>query len=151
MQQDFEALLKEVVSAKRLSGSKMTKLTEMAMKSLEVRIDACLPWSRLLSLIQISQHDTQLVSALYRTHKSLPAENKISSLYVFDAVARAAKHIVNKQKPTTDSASSGTASSFLSKLESVLEGLFHDMQTLSIPEAKVSGSRSLHRCREVAV
>jgi hypothetical protein len=35
--QMFEALLKEVVQAKRLSASKMTKLTEIAMKSLPVR------------------------------------------------------------------------------------------------------------------
>ena len=33
----FEATLKEVVQAKRLSASKMTKLTETAMKSLSVR------------------------------------------------------------------------------------------------------------------
>ena len=40
--QVFEATLKEVVQAKRLSASKMTKLTEIAMKSLSVR------WSRFL-------------------------------------------------------------------------------------------------------
>jgi len=33
----FEAALKEVVQAKRLSASKMSKLTDMAMKSLSVR------------------------------------------------------------------------------------------------------------------
>jgi len=38
--QDFENTLKDVVNAKRLSASKMTRLTEIVMKSLEVR---CLP------------------------------------------------------------------------------------------------------------
>jgi len=38
----FEATLKEVVQAKRLSASKMTKLTEIAMKSLSVRQPAFL-------------------------------------------------------------------------------------------------------------
>ena len=35
--QEFEALLNDVVHSKRLSASKMNKLTEIAMKSLEVR------------------------------------------------------------------------------------------------------------------
>lgn len=39
----FEAALKEVVQAKRLSASKMTKLTEIAMKSLLVRLSRFLP------------------------------------------------------------------------------------------------------------
>jgi hypothetical protein len=37
IQQTFEATLKEVVRAKRLSASKMNKLTEVALKSMEVR------------------------------------------------------------------------------------------------------------------
>jgi len=36
--QDFENTLKDVVNAKRLSQSKMNRLTEIAMKSLEVRV-----------------------------------------------------------------------------------------------------------------
>ena len=36
LSQLFEATLKEVVQAKRLSASRMTKLTEIAMKSLSV-------------------------------------------------------------------------------------------------------------------
>ncbi|CAK5267655.1 unnamed protein product [Mycena citricolor] len=67
---EFETALKEVVNAKRLSASKMNNLTEIALKSMA--------------------DDTQLVSILFRTHKSLQSAAKISSLYVFDALARAA-------------------------------------------------------------
>jgi protein NRD1 len=35
--QEFEALLKEVVLAKRLSASKMNNLTDIAMRNMEVR------------------------------------------------------------------------------------------------------------------
>lgn len=35
--QEFETALKEVVTAKRLSQSKMTSLTEIALKCMEVR------------------------------------------------------------------------------------------------------------------
>jgi len=37
MMQDFESILKEVVQAKRLSASKMGKLTEIALRSMDVR------------------------------------------------------------------------------------------------------------------
>ncbi|EEB91395.1 hypothetical protein MPER_10247, partial [Moniliophthora perniciosa FA553] len=33
--EEFESLLKEIVQAKRLSASKMSKLTEIALKSME--------------------------------------------------------------------------------------------------------------------
>jgi hypothetical protein len=36
--QDFENTLKDVVNAKRLSASKMTKLTDITLKSVEVRV-----------------------------------------------------------------------------------------------------------------
>ena len=35
--QDFEVLLKEVVNGKRVSVSRMGKLTDIAMKNMEVR------------------------------------------------------------------------------------------------------------------
>ncbi|GLB41688.1 putative RPR [Lyophyllum shimeji] len=115
--EEFESTLKEVVQAKRLSASKMTKLTEIALKSME--------------------HDTQLVSVLYRTHKSLKPAAKVSSLYVFDALSRAARHQVNKQGITGDiSSPTGNAATFLLKVEGILEGLFQDMVAVGSPEAK---------------
>ncbi|KAF5387355.1 hypothetical protein D9757_005718 [Collybiopsis confluens] len=115
--EEFESKLKEVVQAKRLSASKITNLTELAMK--------------------LMKNDTQLVSILYRTHKSLSSLAKISSLYVFDALARAAKSHVNKHNLVGDiNASEGNCATFLLKMQGVLEGLFKDMNSAVIPGAK---------------
>lgn len=151
--QGFETLLKEVVTAKRLSASKMGKLSEMALQIMEVRtfspcktpifqltIFSCL--FRIIRILGIAlQHDTQLVSTLYRTHKSLPATNKVSSLYVFDAISRAARNHANKKRQTVASEKANCAT-FLLKLEGILDGLFGDMFSLEneIPESKVSCS-----------
>ncbi|KAF8216614.1 hypothetical protein K438DRAFT_1703646 [Mycena galopus ATCC 62051] len=114
---EFETALKEVVLAKRLSASKMNNLTEIALKSM--------------------QDDTQLVSILYRTHKSLQPAAKVSSLYVFDALARAARSQVVKQNLSGDiNARKGNCATFLLKVEGVLEGLFQDMISAATPEAK---------------
>lgn len=121
---EFEALLKEVVSAKRLSASKMAKLTDIALAGME--------------------NDTQLVSMLYRTHKALPAASKISSLYVFDALARAARsHVVKTGIVGDIHAPVGNAATFLLKVEGVLDGLFQDLMSLALPEAQVSLSSQL--------
>ncbi|KAG5721354.1 Rpb7-binding protein seb1 [Termitomyces sp. T112] len=115
--EEFESVLKDLVLAKRLSASKMSNLTDITMKSME--------------------NDTQLVSTLYRTHKSLPPAAKVSSLYVFDALSRAAKHHVNKHGiPGDVSSTKGNCATFLSKIEGVLEGLFQDMITIGSSEAK---------------
>ncbi|KAG0709368.1 hypothetical protein DFH29DRAFT_842119 [Suillus ampliporus] len=115
--EDFENTLKDVVNAKRLSASKMTKLTEIAMKSVE--------------------HDTKLVAILYRTHKSLSSSAKVSSLYAFDALARAARNYATKHGITGDlNSSTGNAATFLLKVEGVLDGLFQDMIALDNAEAK---------------
>lgn len=79
------------------------------------------------------------MSILYRTHKSLSAQAKVSSLYVFDALARAAKHQVNKQDLVGNiDSSEGNCATFLLKVEGVLDGLFQDMVLVGKPEAKVS-------------
>ncbi|KAG6332378.1 hypothetical protein ID866_6710 [Astraeus odoratus] len=115
--QDFEVTLHEVVNAKRLSASKMNRLTDIAMKTLE--------------------DDTKLVAILYRTHKSLPISAKVSSLYAFDALARAARSSVIKHGTTGDiNSEKGNAATFLLKIEGILEGLFQDMITIDNPEAK---------------
>ncbi|KAG1746544.1 uncharacterized protein EDB91DRAFT_99402 [Suillus paluster] len=94
--EDFENTLKDVVNAKRLSASKMTKLTEIAMNSA-----------------------------------------KVSSLYAFDALARAARNYATKRGITGDlNSSTGNAATFLLKVEGVLDGLFQDMITLDNAEAK---------------
>lgn len=96
------------------------------------------------------QHDTKLVAILYRTHKSLSSPAKVSSLYAFDALARAARSYATKRGITGDINSSiGNAATFLLKVEGVLEGLFQDMITLDNVEAKVSDKliRSSHLCQ----
>lgn len=85
------------------------------------------------------QQDTQLVSILYRTHKSLSGSAKISSLYVFDALCRAARHQVTKQGLTGDiNSEKGNCATFLLKVEGVLDGLIQDMISTGSSEAKVS-------------
>ncbi|PPQ67851.1 hypothetical protein CVT25_010290 [Psilocybe cyanescens] len=96
----------------------MANLTEVAMKNME--------------------HDTQLVSILYRNHKSLPtAAAKVSSLYIFDALARAAKHHATKHGLSGDAFTQpGNSASFLFKMGGVVEGLFQDMIATQSPETK---------------
>jgi protein NRD1 len=135
-----------VVQAKRLSASKMGKLTEIAMKSMEVRNsffseDVLCSYRPLPFGDSTLQNDTQLVSILYRTHKSLPAAAKVSSLYAFDALARAARSQVNKHGLTGDiNSEKGNCATFLLKIEGVLDGLFQDMIMAGSPETKVSSS-----------
>ncbi|KAF8647762.1 hypothetical protein AX16_006597 [Volvariella volvacea WC 439] len=105
--QEFETALQDAVH-KRLSANKMEKIKEIAFKCIE--------------------HDTQLVSILYRTHKSLPPPSKVNSLYVFDALARTARQQVTKQGITGDlHTEPGNAATFLLKVEGILDGLFQDM------------------------
>ena len=92
-----------------------------------------------LQYINLLQADTQLVSILYRTHKSLRGSAKISSLYAFDALCRAARQQVVKKNLTGDiNAEKGDCATFLLKVETVLDGLFQDILSSGVPEAKVS-------------
>ena len=74
---------------------------------------------------------------LYRTHMSLQPPYKVPSLYAFDALARAARAHTLKHGYTGE-AKSGNSTTFLLKLEAVLEGLFQDMMGSAVPEGKVS-------------
>ncbi|KAL5633604.1 hypothetical protein ACGC1H_003925 [Rhizoctonia solani] len=114
---EFETQLKVVVTSKRLSSSKMVALTELAMENMHL--------------------DTQMISLMYRTHKGLPTPNKISSLYVFDSIARAAYRTKTKKGLVADlNGSTGNAASFLVRLEGMLDGLVEDMLAHGPPEAK---------------
>ncbi|CAE6499364.1 unnamed protein product [Rhizoctonia solani] len=119
---EFETQLKTVVTSKRLSSSKMAALTELAVENMHL--------------------DTQMISLMYRTHKGLPTVNKISSLYVFDSVARAAHRTKSKRGLVADLNSTGNAASFLVRLEGMLDGLVEDMLANGPPEAK-------EKCRKV--
>ncbi|KAF8513432.1 hypothetical protein BU17DRAFT_95419 [Hysterangium stoloniferum] len=113
----FENMLKEVVTAKRLSASKMNALTDIALKLMD--------------------NDTQLVSILYRTHKALSPSSKIHSLYAFDALSRAARSKVNKLGLTGDiNAEKGNCATFLLKVDGILDALILDMVSIGTTEAK---------------
>ena len=99
-------------------------------------------------LTSFSKNDTQLVSILYRTHKSLPTASKVSSLYIFDALSRAARHHVVKHGITGDDYTQpGNCATFLLKVGGVVEGLFQDMVNSGSSESKVSQTqtRNYHR------
>jgi len=82
---------------------------------------------------------------MYRTHKGLPAASKISSLYAFDALARAARSQVTKHGISGDIYTQpGNCATFLLKLEGVLDGLFQDMVASASSEAKVSPPADTH-------
>jgi len=78
---------------------------------------------------------------MYRTHKSLPASCKISSLYVFDALSRAARQQALKYN-FSERHGSGNCATFLLKVAGVLEGLFQDMLAIGTAEAKVRSLES---------
>jgi protein NRD1 len=121
----------------------MGKLTELAMKAMEVRTSSLYftlgPSELTVTPPRSQQNDTQLVSILYRTHKTLPTASKVSSLYAFDALSRAARSQVNKHGLTGDiNSEKGNCATFLLKVEGVLDGLFNDLISTGSPETKVS-------------
>ena len=63
----------------------------------------------------------------------------MSSLYIFDALSRAARHHVVKHGISGDAYTQpGNCATFLLKVGGVVEGLFQDMVTSGSPESKVS-------------
>jgi hypothetical protein len=79
-----------------------------------------------------------LIAILYKTHKNLHSTCKVSGLYAFDALARAARSYANKHKLPVDSTTDkGNCASFLQKMEGVLDGLVKDMLASDNDEAKV--------------
>ena len=90
------------------------------------------------------QNDTELVLVLFKTHRGLAPSQKVSSLYVFDALVRAAHSHVVKHSVVADSTpGKGNAVTFLAKIEGIVEGLFEDMISSGVPETQVS---SFIRC-----
>lgn len=85
------------------------------------------------------KNDTQLVSILYRTHKTLAPSSKIHSLYAFDALSRASRSKVSKLGITGDiNAEKGNCATFLLKIDGILDALIQDMMSIGTSEAKVS-------------
>ena len=80
-----------------------------------------------------------MVLTLHRTHQALSPSVKGRSLYAFDALARAARHQVNKHNMVADvNSEKGNCATFLLKIQGVLDGLFEDLIASGNAELKVS-------------
>ncbi|GMK53764.1 hypothetical protein CspeluHIS016_0103500 [Cutaneotrichosporon spelunceum] len=97
----FDSLLGRTVVNSRLSGSKVKELQELAIKAVA--------------------HDHELVTSLLKLNTSLPPAStaRISSLYVFDAIARAAKAKAAGTQVSTERGR-GTPAGLLAKMEAVV-------------------------------
>lgn len=128
-QQAFDDLLDKTVRAPRLSGSKIKELSDSALR--------------------LVANDHHLVTSLLRLNTSLPtaSTSRISSLYVFDAIARAAKSQVDKGNGRTPSTvrGQGTNAGLLAKMEGVVEswvaGMVDDGKGGVWSEGRVGTSR----------
>ncbi|WWC70919.1 uncharacterized protein I206_104871 [Kwoniella pini CBS 10737] len=111
---EFDKLLAATINAPRLSGSKVQKLASLSS--------------------ELVKEDHHIVTTFFKLNASLaPAsQSRISSLYVFDAIAREAKTQINKGVGTqvTKERGKGTQAGLLLKLEGVvdswIEGLLDD-------------------------
>lgn len=96
--------------------------------------------------MKLVSEDHQLVTSLLRLNTSLPAAStsRISALYVFDAIARDAKRLVDKGVGRTASTErgKGTQAGLLAKMEAVVDswvaGLIDDGRGGVWPEGRVS-------------
>jgi len=124
--QPFDDLLERTVRAPRLSGSRVKELSELAMKYVA--------------------EDHEIVASLLRLNNSLPAAStqRVSSLYVFDAIAREAKRLVDKGVGRTVSTErgKGTQAGLLAKMEGVVDswvaGMLDDGSGGTWAEGRVS-------------
>ncbi|WWC62744.1 uncharacterized protein I303_105341 [Kwoniella dejecticola CBS 10117] len=111
---EFDKLLSATITAPRLSGSKVQKLATLSS--------------------ELVHEDHHIVTTFFKLNASLaPAsQSRISSLYVFDAIAREAKTQINKGVGTQikKERGKGTQAGLLLKLEGVvdswIEGLLDD-------------------------
>lgn len=76
---------------------------------------------------------------MFRTHRTLSPAGKVNSLYVFDALARAARSQINKHRlvPPSDP-SQGNCATFIVKVEGVLDSLWQDLLSTRDETLKVS-------------
>lgn len=128
-------MLQATVTAPRLSGSKVQTLTSLALKLAE----------------QVPSQDTPLVTSFYKINASLPSAStsRISSLYVFDAIARGARTAATggggKEGKGKGKESAG-ALGLVTKLEGVVEswvtGMLDDGKGGLWAEGKVSFRRA---------
>lgn len=116
------------LAAPRLSGSKIGTLTTLSQQ------------------LTAQNLDTDLVTSFYRANNALPpaGQGRISSLYVFDAIARAARAGANKEKERGKAREGRGMTGLVTKMEGVAEswvgGMMLDAQGQPWVEGKVSSS-----------
>lgn len=122
MKQGFLKLLDSTVRADRLSGSKIKILTEQA--------------------VQLASHATEIVTAFLKLNKSLPAatQQRISALYVFDAIARGVKDLERKEKREGGTDGRGMLLRMEGAVDSLVEGMLGDGAGGDWTEGKVSSA-----------
>ncbi|WWD18622.1 hypothetical protein CI109_103075 [Kwoniella shandongensis] len=103
--QQFDSLLETTIKAPRLSGTKVSQLTELSQK--------------------LIQEDHHLITTFFKLNASLPScsQARISSLYIFDSIARACRNAVIKGKgrEVRNERGKGTQAGMLLKLEGVVD------------------------------
>ncbi|KAK4684594.1 hypothetical protein P7C73_g5584, partial [Tremellales sp. Uapishka_1] len=101
----FDALLEATIKAPRLSGTKVKELSDQSMR--------------------LVANDHHIVTTFFRLNASLPpaTQSRISSLYVFDAISRAARSAVHKGvgKEVRHERGKGSQAGLLLKMEGVVE------------------------------
>ncbi|GAA5994250.1 hypothetical protein JCM5350_001822 [Sporobolomyces pararoseus] len=120
----LDTQVKTVISKNKLSSSAVDSIVKAALENVS--------------------SDTSLITLLYRHHKKAAPTHKLTSLYLIDAIARAARSKYKKEgkakqqeEPTTtpkdqppeseSSAGTGTCGSFLKKLEGLLSKIVLDV------------------------
>lgn len=101
----FTKLLEQTVAAPRLSGSKVQTLTAQSQA------------------LTAQNLDTDLVTTFYRINAGLPPASigRISSLYVFDAIARAARKDADREKEKGKAREGRGMTGLISKMEGVVD------------------------------
>ena len=126
-----------------LSPARVENVASLAMSNISVRARS----PALVHLLTVSQADAHLVSTLFRANKKATPQNKISALYLLDAVCRDARARLKKQgkqkekKPDQDPVEGvdtlGTYSTFLAKVEQILTKFMLDCWENGAPEHRV--------------
>ncbi|GAA6017093.1 hypothetical protein JCM11491_003254 [Sporobolomyces phaffii] len=109
----LDSEIKSVIGRNKLSSSAVESIVALALDNVA--------------------SDTALITLLYRHHKKSSPAHKLTSLYLIDAIARAAKSKSKRDgkaastTPRDNPATSGTCASFLKKLEGLLSKLVLDV------------------------
>lgn len=107
--EQFDSILKELPTLKApgVSGSRIKKLTEIAVKNVS--------------------DESQLITLLYSNCKATPSSHKLGSLYVVDSIVRVYMDEARKQNQEINSSSQdGTYAAGVYKISELIESLVDD-------------------------